>query len=688
MTFVEIFLPSSTTGSTRTQCISCHRFIYNHSFKRKRINGSLPVPGKLLSPHKIKQIFICKRVLINSKHNYICRSCDLKDLTELYIPTKSITNEQLSPYHEALSYVATAAKNEFFSDFPRTPYDTFNNEQCKLFSGLTKQEIQQLATAYNLNEKKVFLFYTKCNTNNNDRLISEIFRLSHQYFSDCFNQSIEDLYNSLVNDELGTSSWNRKKINIHTPEFAKQLLKVNANDVAVCMDGFFIYIEKSGDFILQKLTWSSQVLRNCMKFHCVTALDGSFIEIQGGYGTSGHNNEETIINSLTNDNYLIDSEDNENNIYHNHITETLFFKKILKDNDILILDRGYRRMKKRHYKIKIPQSINKGKTQLSTKQANESRLVTFHRNVVERAIGRLKKWKFLQNRILHQYVANLHKIVRILASTINKFDGPLYQNSLNKNKYIKVILKHLDDSENELKVLMHENQNHLWKLVAKNHYETIDFVKNANYLPNYTSSDMECISTGYYGMKLSERYLTNSIDHIKIYEHQTVENCIKVTGIVSRFASATKHSSILKFYPAKSEDIKFYCSCKSGARTTNPCAHSLSILVLIQSIQKQLPRLLSTRNVTNYHHAIKFAQRSSHHQEIYNNIIDCKIYKEWSTSNETFCVCNEPYQEGDWMIKCCLCHELYHPSCIDETQKEIEDNIDEWRCPYCREDDH
>ena len=94
------------------------------------------------------------------------------------------------------------------------------------------------------------------------------------------------------------------------------------------MDGFHIYIEKPGDFTLQKLTWSSQTLRNSIKFHCITTLDGTFVGIQGGYGATGHNNEEIIINSLTNSNYTIDSE---NNIYHDYVTQTYFFKNILKD---------------------------------------------------------------------------------------------------------------------------------------------------------------------------------------------------------------------------------------------------------------------------------------------------------------------------------------------------------------------
>ncbi|CAF1534003.1 unnamed protein product [Rotaria sordida] len=428
-----------------------------------------------------------KRVLINSKHNYICHSCDVKDLTELFIPTKSITNEQLSMYCETLSYITTDFKHALHSDIHRLSYDLLNNEQCESFNGLTKHQIQQLATEYKLNEENIFLFYTKCNTDNSDFLLSQVFGISDTSISRHFNQSIEDLFNSLVTDQMGPTTWDRKNIDMHTSMFAKELLQVNVQNIVVCMDSFPIYIEKPGDFTLQKLTWPSQTLRNCIKFHCNTTLDGTFVGIQGGYGATGHNNEESIVNSLTNNKYALDNDDDDN-IYHNHMFQTFFFKKILKNNDILILDR-------------------------------------------------------------------------------------------------------------------------------------------------------DC-----YAMKLSKRYFTNSIDHMKIYEHQSIENCIKVVGINSR----------------KPEDTKFYCSCKSGARPTNLCTHALSVLMLIQSIQKKLPHLELAKTIIDYPDAIKNKYSSSHYQAIHNNIIDC-----------------------EWMAKCCTCHELYHPSCIGQDQEKIDAIIDKWKCPYC-----
>ena len=60
---------------------------------------------------------------------------------------------------------------------------------------------------------------------------------------------------------------------------------------------------------------------------------------------------------------------------------------------------------------------------------------------------------------------------------------------------------------------MNKNQNHLWNVVAENPIEVIHFIKTTKYIPKYPTSDVEFLSTGYYTLKVSQRYFTNSINH-------------------------------------------------------------------------------------------------------------------------------------------------------------------------------
>jgi len=51
-------------------------------------------------------------------------------------------------------------------------------------------------------------------------------------------------------------------------------------------------------------------------------------------------------------------------------------------------------------------------------------------------------------------------------------------------------------------------------------------------------------------------------------------------------------------------------------------------------------------------------------------------------STEVFCVCRQPYQSGVFMIACDLCHEWYHPECIDLTDQQAL-ALDEFTCEKC-----
>jgi DDE superfamily endonuclease len=377
MTYSRFLVPIAIKSKTRAQCICCQSFICNKNFKKKRQGKKLSVAGKLISAEKIKKLFAHRRVLVNSKHHYICKSCNDKDIMELDIKTKEIDDQKIQTYNESLSYIQADYQKFVQKTNNYIEYEKLSNETCQDYAGITKDQIKQLATEYNLNEEEIFLWYTKCNTNIDNQLLATMFGKSRNTIGDLFTKTTENLYNTIAHSMLGENTWTREKINNHTPQFSKKLLNIEDDHkcIALCCDKFAIDIEKPGDCSLQKLTYSAKDCCNSIGFHLITTLDGSYVCIQGGFGSNGHNNEQTIMNSLTSHNYAKNLSDS-NNIYHNCYEQTYIFQNVMKNDDILIADRGYRRIKKRDFKIKIPHSIAKKKTQLTTKQANETRIVT------------------------------------------------------------------------------------------------------------------------------------------------------------------------------------------------------------------------------------------------------------------------------------------------------------------------
>jgi PHD finger protein/SWIM zinc finger len=292
----------------------------------------------------------------------------------------------------------------------------------------------------------------------------------------------------------------------------------------------------------------------------------------------------------------------------------------------------------------------------------------------------LKKWNILKQTLSHHYIPKLYRIIAILAATINKYSPSLYQNNSNKDEYVDQILEHINDNQNELESTVYQDKNN-WELCAKNNQELFDFLNKESFASHIDKVNIVDIATGSYGVKLSKRYLTHSIDNIKIYQHQTVDHCVKITGIKSRFKSNKQHQILLKFNDStESDSIKWYCTCKTGARTTNPCSHILAVLILFKKIEEQCHSSVQQNNIGN------LTEKSEWYKQIELCIKDANRYKEWARDNETFCTCNQNYTDGTFMVECPSCYEWFHPACIGQSQEEINQKKDNWICPFCEDD--
>ena len=102
------------------------------------------------------------------------------------------------------------------------------------------------------------------------------------------------------------------------------------------------------------------------------------------------------------------------------------------------MDRGFRdvaaEFEEMGYDIKMPGFLDKNSRQFTSEEANETRLVTKCRWVVESFHARFKKWRMFAERIDQSFIVNVATLTRTLAACINKYRTVLYNANSTEHK--------------------------------------------------------------------------------------------------------------------------------------------------------------------------------------------------------------------------------------------------------------
>lgn len=175
--------------------------------------------------------------------------------------------------------------------------------------------------------------------------------------------------------------------------------------VMLVCDGTYIYINKSQNYVHQKKTFSGQKKRNFIKVMNIVACDGTMVYCIAPFPVL--QNDTKILQGL--------------------FAETVMFDHLL-PGDISLLDRGVRDVVKtiedKGILIEMPALVQSSerKGQLTTQNANRSRLVTALRFVVEVRNGHLKSIFKMFDMVWDAYSQlNLSDDVEICSALINKF---------------------------------------------------------------------------------------------------------------------------------------------------------------------------------------------------------------------------------------------------------------------------
>lgn len=263
------------------------------------------------------------------------------------------------------------------------------------------------------------------------------------------------------------------------------------------------------------------------------------------------------------------------------------FHYYFEEGDIFILDKGFRDsiplLEQYGYKAYMPITALPGETQLTTEDANKSRLVTMVRWVVETINGRFKRdFKLFRNRIFNKNVPFICEDFKIAAALINFFQEP-YADSLYLLDFIDSINRNMGRPNLLAEYVLQNNLNMQrvpFHLMAADDPAVNDF-------PQLSMDDIIKFSIGTYHVKIARSYCSEHIKatgvfFIQLYRHpvalplQDDQNNILIRcKIQSRHIGQKIYYSYVMYNNVIKET---YCSCYHGKRTLGSYAHVISII--------------------------------------------------------------------------------------------------------------
>ena len=368
------------------------------------------------------------------------------------------------------------------------------------------------------------------------------------------------LMTHFVPRHIGFAATSREDlIKFHTSHIAVSLFSdFNATSAILILDGTYLYIQKSAKNKIQRKCFSMHKYRPLIKPMVITSTTGRILSIVGPFYADGKNNDAAITK-------------------HMFMTNSDNIKSWLKEGDIFILDRGFRDalpfLSECGIRTESPSFLPKSSKQMSTEDANHSRLVTKIRWAVESINGRIKSWKYFDKVIPNIDIPNTQDFLLIVAALCNAYRPALRSNNENDKKVAEKMLS-LSKQQNLVqkrvtddKLLAHRSS---WSLLQDNNLAIPEF-------PKLSEDDIRSLTFGVYQVRQAALYIDEYLDggNSNIYISKVYHNLLHAR-IQSRHTSAKQHNLWIEF--DENDVTGWYCQCPAGARTVGTCSHIAGII--------------------------------------------------------------------------------------------------------------
>jgi len=255
---------------------------------------------------------------------------------------------------------------------------------------------------------------------------------------------------------------------------------------------------------------------------------------------------------------------------------------ICEDGDVQIVDRGFRdvaaEFEEMGFDIRMPGFLDKKSKQFTSEEANETRLVTKCRWVVESFHARFKKWRMFSERIDQSFILNIATLTRTLAACINKYRAVLYDANSTEHKIMADRMLQARQRRSEIEQLVSSNQ----LSMRKKWITLVDINSDLNF-PHLSLDFLRRYTCGTYQIKQSKAYakahLYENDEEFALELSPSDDNLLRCR-LQSRHSNNTKYFLCVRFNENDDDDpIKdHYCQCKSGTRMIGCCGHIATVL--------------------------------------------------------------------------------------------------------------
>lgn len=449
----------------------------------------------------------------------------------------------------------------------------------KLCTSVTKQNFQELLNYCDslvvplgrryVHEKDLLAFLCKLRQGLSDDFLKVIFNYnSRQAASLAISTVRQSLMLRFVPQNIGLTAITRQEyINRHVTEFANALYNPNVENptVIACIDGTYCYMEKSSNFQALRQSYNLHKGRHLIKPALIVAPDGYILDIHGPYFADSKNNDAAMLQNQFE-------------------TDAGALREWLGEDVIFIVDRGYRDvlplLENLGIDHKMPPFLELGQKQLETAQANDSRLITKSRWIIEARNGHIKSiFKFFKNTISVVHAIHLREFYLIAGALINRYRENIHMAGATAELAQQMLER--AQAENTLRLRVEREflgrRNAMWNLLNENH--VLDF-------PRLDIDYLKDLTVGIYQIHLAPAYIQDKLlrDGSEVFEfdeHRDEDGFLRVR-LYSRFKNRTKYQLWITYNHNEDPNNKpitgYYCTCSSGSRTLGCCAHVASVI--------------------------------------------------------------------------------------------------------------